>query len=245
MLRGNEKKNIFNSDEDKRRFMETVFEKKQGDRFRLHSFCLMDNHIHLMLSEGIEDVARVMKRITVSYVYYFNKKYKRVGHLFQDRFKSQVVEQDSYVLSLARYIHQNPVKAGIAEKAADYQWSSYSCYLNKDNYFSSIVDTDEILGLLSNDRKVAVKKFEEYMNEESEETFVDLQEEVDIMDQDLALELFEQMLIEQGIEDINGMKVKPPDSLIKELRAKTNLSVRKIAAVSGLNKDKVSKILRN
>ena len=110
MLRGNERKNIFLSDEDKLRFMETVYEKKQEARFYLHSFCLMDNHIHLMLSEGLEDISSVMKRVTVSYVYYFNKKHKRVGHLFQDRFKSEVVDEDSYALSLARYIHQNPVK---------------------------------------------------------------------------------------------------------------------------------------
>ncbi|MDI6601193.1 MAG: hypothetical protein QME46_05370 [Thermoanaerobacteraceae bacterium] len=112
-----------------------------------------------MLSEGTEVVSRVLKRITVSYVYYFNKKYKRVGHLFQDRFKSEAVEQDSYVLSLARYIHQNPVKAGIVEKVADYKWSSYGCYLNDNNYFTKMVDTDTILGLFSEDKKAAVKKF--------------------------------------------------------------------------------------
>ena len=83
----------------------------------------MDNHIHLFISEGTEDVIKAMKRITVSYVYYFNKKYKRVGHLFQDRFKSEVIEQDSHILCLARYIHQNPVKAGIVQKAADYKLS--------------------------------------------------------------------------------------------------------------------------
>ncbi|WP_207707732.1 hypothetical protein [Alkaliphilus serpentinus] len=66
----------------------------------------------------------------ISFFRYFNKKYKRVGHLFQDRFKSEVVEEDNYVLSLARYIHQNPVKAGIVKKAAAYGWSSYNCYLN-------------------------------------------------------------------------------------------------------------------
>jgi len=74
-----------------------------------------------------------MKRITVSYVRYFNKKYKRVGHLFQDIFRSEVIEQDSYLLCLARYIHQNPVKAGIVQKAADYKWSSYHGYPNGGN----------------------------------------------------------------------------------------------------------------
>jgi len=245
MLRGNERKSIFNSDEDKQRFMETVDEKKRGNRFYLHAFCLMDNHIHLMLSEGVEDIARVMKRITVSYVYYFNKKYKRVGHLFQDRFKSEVVEQDSHVLTLARYIHQNPVRAGIVKKAADYKWSSYDCYLNEDNCFSKILDTDTILGLFSEDRKAAVKKFEEYMSEESEESFIDLKEEVGVTDEEAARELFEKMLLERGFKNKNEVKVQLLDSVIKDLRAKTNLSIRKIAAITGLNKDKVNKILRS
>lgn len=73
-----------------------------------------------------------MKRIMVSYVYYFNKKYKRVGHLFLDRFKSEAVEKDSYIMSLARYIHQNPVKAGVVKKATDYKWSSYNCYIDEE-----------------------------------------------------------------------------------------------------------------
>jgi putative transposase len=102
MLRGNEKKNIFLDYDNKLRFIEILYEKKQDRKFFLLAFCLMDNHIHLMLSEGVEDVAKVMKRITVSYVYYFNKKYKREGHLFQGRYRSEAVEEDSYILSLAR-----------------------------------------------------------------------------------------------------------------------------------------------
>jgi len=82
MLRGNEKKNIFIDEEDKLRFIETVEKMQSKDKFYTHAFCLMDNHIHLMISEGTEELSRTMKRITVSYVYYFNKKYKRVGHLF-------------------------------------------------------------------------------------------------------------------------------------------------------------------
>ena len=244
MLRGNERKNIFLSDEDKLRFMETMREKKHGGEFYLLSFCLMDNHIHLMLREGVEDISTVIKRITVSYVYYFNKKYKRVGHLFQDRFRSEVVEQDSYVLSLARYIHQNPVKAGIVQKAADYRWSSYLSYLNKNNYFAKIVDIDAIMNLFSNDRKVAVKKFEEFMNERSTETFIDFNEEIEVMEEEAAKELFEQLLIGQGLEVDNGAKLRIPSDLIKEFRARTNLSIRKIAAITGLNKDKVNKILK-
>ena len=244
MLRGNEKKDIFNSNADKLRFLETVFEKKQGNRFYLHAFCLMNNHVHLMISEGIEGVATVMKRINVSYVYYFNNKYKRVGHLFQDRFKSEVVEQDRYLLALVRYIHQNPVKAGIVEKADDYRWSSHNCYLYEDNFYSKILDIDPILRLFSEDRQVAVKKYIEYMNQECSDTFIDLEDDVELIDEKQARELFKRMLISRRVENRNKGKIQIPDSLIKEFREKTNLSLRKIAAITGLNKDKVNKILK-
>ena len=244
MLRGNERKNIFISDEDKQQFMEALVEKKLENRFFLHAFCLMDNHIHLMISEGTEDVAQAMKRITVSYVYYFNKKYKRVGHLFQDRFKSEVIEQDSYILSLARYIHQNPVKAGMVQKAADYKWSSYNGYLNGGNSLAKILDADMLLSLFSDDREIALKEFKNYMNEESEEAFLDLEEAKETIDEDAARKLFKKMLIEHGLKT-NEENTEQVEVLIKEFRAKTNLSIRKIAIIAGLNKDKVNKILKD
>jgi len=244
MLRGNERKNVFNDDDDKQQFLEVLREKKQENRFYLHAFCLMDNHIHLLISEGTEDVTKAMKRITVSYVYYFNKKYKRVGHLFQDRFKSEVIEQDSYILCLARYIHQNPVKAGIVQKAADYKWSSYNGYLDRGNCLVKMLDVDIILSLFSEVREIALKKYENYMNEESKEAFLDIEEAKEIMDEDAARELFQKMLIEHGFKaDEKSTLLK--DVLIKEFRAKTNLPIRKIAVIVGLNKDKVHKILKS
>ncbi len=98
----------------------------------------MDNHVHLMISEGTEDLSKIMKRINVSYVYYFNQKYKRVGHLFQDRFKSENVEQDLYLLALARYIHQNPLNPPLVKKVSDYKWSSYNSYMYESNYFAKM-----------------------------------------------------------------------------------------------------------
>jgi hypothetical protein len=84
-----------------------------------------------MISEETEEISKFMKRIAVSYVYYFNKKYKRVGHLFQDRFKSEVVDKDEYALALVRYIHHNPIHHFYTDKLEDYNWSSYKSYLSK------------------------------------------------------------------------------------------------------------------
>lgn len=245
MLRGNERNYIFRGDEDKLRFMEILFEKKGMDKFYLQAFCLMSNHVHLLLREGAEDVATVMKRITVSYVRYFNNKYKRVGHLFQDRFRSEAVEQDTYLMALTRYIHRNPVKAGIVKSPEDYKWSSYNCYLNDGSLFAKMLDTDTILGLFSENRNVAIKRYKTYMNEESYDTFIDLKEDAEVMDEEEARELFQRMMMDQKLESKSNGKTQIPDGMIKEFRKRTNLSARKIAAITGLNKDKVSKILKS
>ncbi|MFZ5642576.1 MAG: transposase [Bacillota bacterium] len=239
MIRGNERRNIFLQEEDKLRFLETVKE-KQGDRFFLLAYCLMDNHVHLLLREGKEDVARVMKRITVSYVYYFNKKYKRVGHLFQDRYRSEVVEQDRYILALVRYIHQNPVKAGMVKRAGEYKWSSYQSYLKEDEPIAGILEKETVLGLFSADKSTAIKMYKEYMDQEGQEEFIDITEEAEIMDEEEAQKLYESMLRDRGLKS----KRHVTDEIIRQFKAVTGLSIRKIAGIVGLNKDKVNKILK-
>ena len=241
MLRGNERRNLFNDDDDKQRFIETIYEKKQGNAYYLHAFCLMDNHVHIMLSEGIGDVARVMKRITVSYVYYFNKKYKRVGHLFQDRYRSEMVENDGYVLALARYIHQNPVKAGIVASADMYKWSSYQGYVDIGDYWSKMIDKEIIMELLSNN----TAQYKKYMNEEADIAFTDLEENKEVIDDEEARMLFQCMLLEKGISFNQVVKERLPDEFIKDFKCRTNLSLRKIAAITGMNKDRINKIIKS
>lgn len=239
IIRGNEKQNIFNNDEDRFRFIETLYEKKQESLFYLHAFCLMDNHVHLMMREGIEEIAKSMKRITVSYVYFFNNKYKRVGHLLQDRFRSEVVENESYLLSLARYIHQNPVKAGMVKSAGDFKWSSYNAYRNEKGSFQNLVDTEVLLGMFSNHVPKAQKLFAEFMNLEPMESHLDISEEY-AMDEDKAKKLFQDMLKHRKIKTKDII----PNDLIIDFQAATGLSIRKIAKIVGFNKDKVNRILK-
>lgn len=232
MLRGNERRNIFNDETDRLKFIETIKEAKQETRFHIHAYCLMDNHIHLMLREGTEDIATVMKRITVRYVSYFNKKYKRVGHLFQDRYKSEIVEDERYALNLARYIHQNPVRAGMINMIDNYKWSSYHCYFEEN---PDIVDTGTILGIFATDKRKALHEFAKYMKMDTQETFLDL--ETEEMDEEAARDLLKRMAESGG----NSLS----DKQIKEFRILTNLSIRKIAEISGINKDRIHKILKS
>jgi len=184
-------------------------------------------------------LSKIMKRINVSYVFYFNQKYKRVGHLFQDRFKSENVEQEKYLLALVRYIHQNPLKAGLVKRISEYKWSSYNSYLYESNYFAKMLDKDIVLGFFSSDKPTAKRKFTKFMNEDEKEQFIDI-EEVEIMEEEIAKELFESMLKEQG-----EAKSEAVDKVIKDFSDRTNLSIRKIATIAGISKDRVHRILKS
>jgi len=109
-------------------FLEVLKECKTLSGYKIYGYCFIGNHIHLILKIEKEDLGKIFKRIGARYVYYYNWKYKRSGHLFQGRFKSEPIDDDSYLLTVLRYIHNNPVKAGLSKSAEKYRWSSYNEY---------------------------------------------------------------------------------------------------------------------
>ena len=96
-----------------------------GRNYILYAYCLMSNHIHLLIREREDTIGMAIKRIASSYVYYYNHKYSRDGHLFRERFKSEPVNDMAYFVTLLRYIHQNPVKAGMVPEVKVYEFSSW------------------------------------------------------------------------------------------------------------------------
>ena len=126
MARGNYRQNIFKDDEDFKVFLLLMQDAKTKYGFKLHAYCLMTNHYHLLLETEQTEIWKIMKRINQIYAAYYNEKYRLTGHLFQGRYKSCLVENDSYFLQTSRYIHLNPVKAKMVPRAEAYPWSSYS-----------------------------------------------------------------------------------------------------------------------
>ena len=124
MLRGINKQQIFYDEDDRDYFLETLKRYKHISDFKLYAYCLMGNHVHLLIGEGKERLSGIFKRIGSSFVYRYNLKYERSGHLFQDRFKSEPVESDRYFMTVLRYILQNPVAAGLCSTPSEYQYSS-------------------------------------------------------------------------------------------------------------------------
>lgn len=154
MMRGINRQDIFEEQEDYRQFLYRLQNlvdpiDVNGEHIpsycHVYAYCLMSNHVHLLLRERSESVSVSLKRLAVSYAAYYNKRYQRVGHLFQDRFKSEPVNDMEYFVTLLRYIHQNPVKAGICSKAEDYVWSSWQEYLNDDGLLPTLCYTRAVL----------------------------------------------------------------------------------------------------
>lgn len=124
MLRGINRQDIFLDDDDYRRFLWCLDVARELSGCRVLAYCLMTNHVHLVIQTGTEPIGRVVKRLGIRYAYWHNTKYNRVGHLFQDRFKSRPVDDDSYLVTLLRYVWNNPVQAGLIGRPELYRWSS-------------------------------------------------------------------------------------------------------------------------
>lgn len=166
-VRGNNREEIFFCDDDKVRYLDTLKRYKERFQICIYAYCLMDNHVHLIIDSNGQDISRIMKGISLSYAIYFNKKYGRCGHLFQDRFWSQIIEDDLYVMGVSRYVHQNPVRAGMTKTAIEYKWSSIDIYRGKKDCFE-IIEEEFILKNISNDKGIARQKYIEFVEEKSE-----------------------------------------------------------------------------
>jgi putative transposase len=175
MLRGNERKSIFLDEEDKNRFVEIMLQKKEVAGSHLYAYCIMDNHVHMVIREleNGQPLETLMKRIGVTYALYFNKKYKRVGHVFQDRFRSEIIEDESYLLSVIRFVHKNPVQSEMVQ-GLNYSWSSYHWYIGFKKNLPLPAEMEDVLGQFSQDRRIAVKRFVEFHQEEETRAFLDV-----------------------------------------------------------------------
>ena len=142
MLRGINRQQIFMDDEDYRRLLRTLSDCKRISGFELYAYCLMPNHIHLLIHAQSEPLEKILKRVGSRFVWWYNMKYDRVGHLFQDRYKSEPVEDDAYFLTVLRYILQNPMKAGLEDAPGSWTWSSYAHYSGNDDFLTDAAFAD-------------------------------------------------------------------------------------------------------
>jgi putative transposase len=161
--RGNQRERVYFEDGDRERFLEILKRTRERYGYQLHAYVLMDNHYHLMVETPKANISQTMQNINTSYTVYINKKHRRSGHLFQGRYKGIIVDKDEYLVTLSRYIHLNPVRAGIVQKPEAYRWSSYGFYIDSSNK-DTLVNTVDTLLMFSEEKRHAVKAYKDFVD---------------------------------------------------------------------------------
>lgn len=231
IMRGINRQCIFEDEKDYEKFIETTQHYKAKSGYEVYAYCLMGNHVHLLLKIGKEPLEQVMRRVCGRYVYWYNWKYKRIGNLFQDRFKSEPVEDDTYFLTVVRYIHQNSIKAGLVKSIDQYKWSSFNEYLTK----AKLIDVEFLLNIFDSDREKAIELFNEFNKEQKEDVCLDIDEKHRITDEE-AREIIKGICKVTNGSDLQKLDISTRNAYLKELKEECGLSIRQIERLTGLNR---------
>ena len=225
MLRGINRQNIFEEHEDFEKFIYLLKTFKKQCGYELYAWCLMPNHMHILMKTEKEPLGQIFKRIGASFVYWYNLKYERVGHLFQDRFKSEPVESENYFLTVVRYIHLNPVKAGLCRLPGEYQYSSYPRYFTDPE----LIDPAPILEMMSE------KEFRQFHLEKNEDICMD-------QDEKSIRHLTDEQVISILTNKFDIKQITQLKSLSKDLRnniihslLQSGASIRQLSRLSGIS----------
>jgi REP-associated tyrosine transposase len=167
ICRGNNRQGIYRDDEDRRRYLEKLSYYCQDKKVDLLAYCLMSNHVHLLLETPQGNLSKMMQAFQTSYTVYFNKRHGRTGHVFEQRYKAMLVEKDNYLLQVSRYIHLNAMSAKLAERAQDYRWCSYGSYLKGRGIPG--LKTETVLGQLNGSKTRQLQQYREYVEGGQEE----------------------------------------------------------------------------
>jgi REP element-mobilizing transposase RayT len=234
MLRGINHQNIFEDNEDHRIFLECVAVSKKLSGFKLYAYCLMSNHLHLLIEEGDEPLSTVFRRIGARYVFRYNWKYERTGHLFQDRYRSEPVESDDHFMAVLRYIYQNPVKSGLSADVSNYPWSSYHLL-------------DQEGGLMDNVRLFEIMPLDDirkFVKEQTDETFLDVKTGRQPAYSDTkAAEILMEICGARNIAQFQLLSLEQQLLAVRRLRER-KVPVRQQVRITGLSKGVVEKYHR-
>ena len=239
MLRGINQQQIFADVEDYKYMLETIREYKESTGVGIYAYCLMGNHLHLLIKENKIELSQFIKRVGTKFVYWYNLKYKRTGHLFQDRFKSEAVENNKYFITVIRYIHQNPRKAGIVQNLSDYPYSSYKEYLEAiKGRNTAIIDSDFVFEIIPKE------SFQEENEREANDICLDVESVVSVRltDQE-AVKIIEKTTKCRNTAEFQETDPVKQQKYIKKLHEQ-GISVRQLSRLCGISKGIVEKYIK-
>lgn len=240
IIRGVNKQDIFLDNQDKKKFLNELVTIKEKFYCELYAYVLMPNHVHLQICDKEENLSKIMHSLQIRYASYFNKKYDRIGHLFQDRYKNKIIENDDYFFNCIKYIHSNPEKAFITNMDK-YKWSSYNAYITNNN---TLVDIDSVLTKLDENKINAIEKFKKYHREYRKNEindYIEFELQNKLTDEQLIEALKEKwdMSSVQNVQQYNNTIIK---KLISEVIIEPYISVNQLARVTGVSRKLIMKI---
>ena len=235
MIRGVDRQVIFRDDEDRTRFLNMLKETKAVSGFRLHAFCLMPNHVHLLLEQGPEPLETIFKRLGSRYAGWYNKKYDRVGHLFQDRFRSENVETDQYYKTVLRYILWNPVKAHMVSSPAMYRWSSCLAYEKGTGSLTDTQYAEDLFGLR--------ERLVDFLRESSDDTAMDEEQFDRRLREEQVREIFRRVTNCESPSDFQQLDSTWQKAYIRELYSEY-LTSNQIATLTGKPRSTICYLVR-
>ncbi|WP_422485961.1 transposase [Gudongella sp. DL1XJH-153] len=240
MMRGINKEMIFKNNFDKKNFL-SLIETKFEEDVLIVAFCIMDNHVHIILKGELDDISLSLRRINTSFAMRINRSLDRVGHVFQDRYKSEIIHNEAHLLCATRYVHNNPVKAGIIKSPQQYDWSSYSHFLQGK---SNLLDSGEIERIMKSIG--SNKQFQDFHKLEDEIRFIDTKEELDRLEYSRAQRIIHDY--HKNKVEIDSQSIRrnsdEMDQLIGMLLENTNLSIRKVSELLEVSKSTVHRLSR-
>lgn len=232
MLRGIDRQVIFQDDEDCEKFLQSLAACQKATPFALYAYCLMGNHVHLLLQEGETPLPLIFRRLGPKYVRWYNWKYDRTGYLFQGRFKSEAVKDDAQFLAVLRYIYQNPVKAGLCPRPEDYLWSDYGT----KTLSPLTLDRDKVHSIIGPEALSA------FLAENTQEVFLDVGQDRQINDRQAA-ELIKELCGLRAASDFIALPPELYSGYLKELQER-NCSIRQLSRLTGLSKNQIERLLQ-
>ncbi|MTI94434.1 MAG: transposase [Firmicutes bacterium] len=244
MVRGIGRMKIFHDDRDMVRYLETLERFNREQQYRLYAYCLMNNHVHLLLKEENEPLSLTMKRIGVSYSKYYNLRYERVGHVFQDRFRSEAIKSEAQFVRCARYIHTNPVKAGITACPSQYSWSSYASYITHN--CSKLIDPVPLLDYFSDNQGKAVQQLIEYTLQNNTDQFIEWDDNVRVTGSQLKQAVGEILTNNSlTLHSFSCLDINARNKLIKTLKDDIKCTSIELASVLGISRDIIYRVTRS
>jgi len=241
IIRGVDKQNIFNDNIDRKKFIKILKEVKNKHDFNLIAYCLMSNHVHIIIEDYNNILDKIMKSIEVSYSYYYNQKYERTGHFFENRYLSKNIEDDGYLLRAVRYVHQNPEKSGIG-KTENYRWSSYKEYI----YSTEIINSNLVLQVLNDDLKKAKEMFSKYNLENKKPSYTGDYVEFEMVNR--LTDNQAQIIIKNtiNIDNINNIKkynIHIRDEYLRKIKKIKGITDVQISRITGISKYIIEKLI--